>query len=98
MDPMPLAGLFCRTRDEAHAAPVFPLTWIRCGACGLVQVLEDVSDDILFQEYSYASSSVGGLVRHFEEYADFLAQRYGGSSAIALLEIGCNDGVLLRRL
>jgi ADP-ribose pyrophosphatase YjhB (NUDIX family) len=59
--------------------------------------LEDIPDDFLFSSYNYASSSVAGLVKHFVEYADFLSARYG-VRPIRLLEIGCNDGVLLARL
>jgi SAM-dependent methyltransferase len=97
MDPMPLAGQLCRTREEAQSATRYPLTWVECAPCGLVQVLEDVDDRILFSAYNYASSSVPGLVRHFDEYATFLAARYG-REPLRLLEIGCNDGVLLERL
>lgn len=97
MDAMPLAGQFCESPDAARDAQLFPLTWVQCLACELVQVLEDIDDTALFQTYSYASSTVPGLVRHFDEYAAFLAQRYG-DGPIRLLEIGCNDGVLLCRL
>jgi len=98
MEPMPLAGQFCRSEAEARAADLLPLTWVQCRRCALVQVLEDVADEHLFQRYNYASSSVPGLVRHFDEYAAFLARRLAGRSGVRLLEIGCNDGVLLRRL
>jgi SAM-dependent methyltransferase len=98
MDPMPLAGMFCATVQEALAAPVFPLTWVHCSECGVVQVLEDISDASLFAKYNYASSTVPGLVRHFASYADFLAIRYADNPNIRFLEIGCNDGVLLNKL
>ena len=98
MSPMPLAGLFCDTQEEARNAPRFPLSWLYCRRCGLVQVGEDVADCDLYKKYHYASSSVPTLVRHFENYAAALAARYGESSPIRLLEIGCNDGVLLRKL
>ncbi len=97
LDPMPLAGAFCRTAAEALAAPLLPLTWMECAACGLVQVLEDVPDSLLFSTYNYASSTVPGLVRHFEDYAGLLG-RHHGADPLTVLEIGCNDGVLLRRL
>jgi SAM-dependent methyltransferase len=83
--------------EEALGAPRYPLTWVECTQCGLVQVLEDVDDRVLFTEYNYASSTVPGLVRHFEGYATFLRERYG-ANPIRLLEIGCNDGVLLKQL
>jgi SAM-dependent methyltransferase len=98
MAPMPLAGMFCDSADEAVAAPVFPLTWIQCACCGLTQVLEDISDAALFTRYNYASSSVPGLVRHFKAYAEHLKGHYQPNSALKLLEIGCNDGILLKEL
>jgi SAM-dependent methyltransferase len=97
MDPMPLAGQFCISRKEAYDAVSMPLSWIICERCGLVQVLEDVNDRALFKHYNYASSTVGGLVRHFEQFACILAESYENSEP-AFLEIGCNDGVLLNKL
>jgi SAM-dependent methyltransferase len=98
MDPMPLAGMFCRSAESARTAPLFPLTWMRCSECGAVQVAEDISGAQLYEEYNYASSTVPGLVRHFIGFADTLASFYGRDSALTYLEIGCNDGVLLNQL
>ncbi|MGA2241864.1 MAG: hypothetical protein ABSH11_07475 [Verrucomicrobiota bacterium] len=50
MKPMPLAGKFCSTADEAAQAPVFPITWVRCARCGLIQVREDIPDSVLFSQ------------------------------------------------
>ncbi|MEK6192283.1 MAG: methyltransferase domain-containing protein [Chloroflexota bacterium] len=94
---MPLAGRFCESETEALTSPKFPLTWVQCQWCELVQVLEDVSDSVLYGQYRYGSSTVPGLVRHFEEYAKFLASRFG-SAGVHVVEIGANDGVLLSRL
>jgi hypothetical protein len=95
---MPLAGMFCESAGEAEAATIFPLTWMHCAQCGVVQVLENVDDRFLFSKYNYSSSTVPGLVRHFEGYSQFLAGRYGAQNRLQFLEIGCNDGVLLNRL
>ncbi len=97
MEPMPLAGGFTDTLLEAKYAEKIPLTWAKCVACGLVQVLEDVPDDELYRNYAYASSSVGALRDHFRLYAQLLAERFSLDS-IRALEIGCNDGVLLNQL
>ncbi|HVJ20313.1 MAG TPA: methyltransferase domain-containing protein [Polyangiaceae bacterium] len=98
LDAMPLAGQFCVNSDEARAAERYPLSWVQCTRCGLVQVVEDVDDVTLYRRYNYSSSSVGGLVRHFEGYAAALVERFGATRPLRVLEIGCNDGVLLRRL
>ena len=96
MDPMPLAGAFAETAEGALAAERLPLTWLQCDICELVQVAEDVPDDVLFGAYCYASSDVPALVSHFEAYATFLAGRFPSPQRV--LEMGCNDGVLLRQL
>lgn len=97
MAPMPLAGVFCESAEEAARAPTFPLTWLHCSACGLIQVREDVSGALLYSKYNYASSTIAGAVRHFATFAEFLVDRYG-DHGVRFLEIGCNDGVLLTQL
>lgn len=95
MDPMPLAGAFAATRDDALHADAFPVTWLWCANCGLVNVAPDIPDRALYQNYHYASSDVPALVRHFTDYAALLEARF---ATARVLEIGCNDGVLLKRL
>ena len=93
---MPLAGGFAATADEARAMTRYPLSWLLCHDCGLVNVSPDIPDDLIYRTYSYAASTVPALVRHHAEFASVLAARYGPS--IRFLEIGCNDGVLLNQL
>lgn len=96
MDPMPLAGGFASSQAEALNAAKLPLTWIRCDHCELVQVAEDVPDEMLYRNYCYASSTIKALRDHFEDYAHFLME--GVEESLRVLEIGCNDGILLRQL
>lgn len=96
-EPMPLVGSFCESADEASRLTRYPFTLVWCTACGLAQALEDIDDHVLFGSYHYKSSSILGVVRHFSGYADELVARYG-RGRVRLLEVGCNDGVLLRRL
>ncbi len=94
---MPLAGQFSPSESEARSAARYPLTWVECRRCSLVQVLEDIPDAVLFGQYRYGSSTISGMVRHFEDYARFLTDRFGRGS-VRVAEIGANDGVLLSRL
>jgi len=96
MEPMPLAAAFAATEAEAKASPRYPLTWALCRRCALVNVFPDIDDAILYRHYRYAASQVPALVRHHAEYAAFLRARHPGKAR--LLEIGSNDGVLLRQL
>jgi hypothetical protein len=96
MDPMPLAGAFAETREAALAAERFPLEWHRCRDCGLVNVAPSIPEERIFADYSYRASDVPALVRHHKAFAAWLVDRF--PDARRMLEIGGNDGVLLREL
>jgi hypothetical protein len=93
MEPIPIAGAFAATQEEALHAERFPLEWRRCRTCGLVNVWPDVATD--FADYSYHASDVPALRRHHEDFAEWLADRFTPGLHV---EIGGNDGVLTRHL
>lgn len=95
---VPLAGNFCKTQELAYNASKYPLSLTCCPNCETVQVMHDIDDRVLFSEYNYSSSTIGGLNRHFVAYAELLTERYNSKEKINFLEIGCNDGVLLKKL
>jgi len=96
MGAMPLAGDF---RPMGMKNQLFPLVIDGCESCGVLQVRDIVDQSLLFgPAYCYATSTVPGLVRHFESYAGSFASRYGIGSKRKVLEIGCNDGVFLAPL
>jgi len=92
---MPLAGGFLKDKEAAKKEQLFPLPIHCCESCGLVQILEVVDPEILFQDYSFSSSTIAPLVKHFEDYAQWLNDKLHPQS---VLEFGCNDGVLLKPL
>jgi SAM-dependent methyltransferase len=92
---MPLAGGFLPSREAIAAEQRFPLIVHVCEDCGLIQIVDPVDPDVLFQDYSFSSSTIGPLVTHFQQYAAWLHQRFAPRT---ILEFGCNDGVLLAPL
>lgn len=93
---MPLAGGFLANTKEAIAKEQqFQLDVDVCQECGLVQITEIVDPEIMFQDYSFSSSTIAPLVKHFEDYAQWLQTNLQPKS---VLEFGCNDGVLLAPL
>ena len=92
---MPLAGGFLANKEAMAKEQKFQLDVSVCQDCGLVQITEIVDPDIMFQDYSFSSSTIAPLVKHFEDYAQWLNTNLSPKS---VLEFGCNDGVLLAPL
>lgn len=94
---VPLAGAFLKP-EEFPAERFYPLEIHFCQDCTLVQVLVAVPGEVLFRKYFFFSSAIRTLVEHFAELAAEIAERFAGGKDALVVEIGCNDGVLLRPL
>lgn len=95
LGPMPLAGGFLANQDAIAKEKLYPLETHACASCGLVQFLNPVDPEILFQDYSFSSSTIKPLVDHFAAYAGWLQTHLHPKTVV---EFGCNDGVLLEPL
>lgn len=94
--PTPPANALADTADEARAASTFPLVLVQCRGCELVQLADRVSRDLLFRDYKYATGAAPGLVLHFGNLARALIDRHDLAPGSAVVEVGSNDGTLLR--
>ncbi len=74
----------------------FPLNVCYCGNCGMVELEEVVSPKYMFTNYVYISSFSKTMLKHFEDLATSLVERFGLNSSILVTEIGSNDGTLLK--
>jgi SAM-dependent methyltransferase len=74
----------------------YPLDVFLCLRCGHVQLLDVVDPDVLFGDYIYLTSSSPGLVEHFRQYAENVLRLLGDPHAAFVVEVGSNDGTLLR--
>lgn len=92
---MPSAGGFLKNLDEAETEITYPLPIFACKKCSLVQIINPIDPSILFKDYAFASSTVSPLIKHFEDYANWLNNNFQPKSVI---EFGCNDGILLKPL
>lgn len=77
---------------EAH-----PLQLAVCAGCWLVQLLEVVDHKTLFGTgYSFYSSASPPLSEYHARYASDILDKYRASALQLTVEIGCNDGDMLR--
>lgn len=96
LTPTPPVDAFVRPDRLAEAQPSYPLDLFLCHACGHAQMLDVVSPEVLFGSYFYETASSPGLVEHFRQYADDLVRRVNPSAKSLVVDVGSNDGTLLR--
>jgi 2-polyprenyl-3-methyl-5-hydroxy-6-metoxy-1,4-benzoquinol methylase len=97
---MPPVNAFVDPRALGGAAPVeqaFPLDLYFCEQCTLVQLHPVVDPALLFGTYTYLSSASRTNLARLETLADEVSARFGLDARSRILEIGSNDGTLLRR-
>ena len=87
----PLANKYPK-QEEFVTEDFYPLKVLFCTNCKNVQLGTIVSRERMFVDYYYLSSVNQGLVRHFNEMAKGLA------GAKLVVDIGSNDGILLKPL
>lgn len=91
----PIADAYTETADEV--SPTYPLQVAVCPKCRLVQLLEVVDHGTLFGTgYSFYSSASAPLSAYHREYAADVMRQYRRQALMGVVEVGCNDGDLLR--
>lgn len=73
-----------------------PLRAYFCHNCYLAQLLHIVDRSYIYRHYDYFSSTSPMLVKHFDEYANEVFKRYPKQIKQLVVDIGSNDGVLLK--
>ena len=96
LKPSPLAHELYQTKALALDAERFPLNVVMCQVCAHVQLQHIVNAERLYSNYKYASGTSQTFQKHFRDLAATLANL--GFSPELTLEIGSNDGTLLREL
>ena len=96
LDPIPPADQYVSQDQLGQRQELFPLDLSYCLSCCHLQLLDVVNPDILFRDYLYTTSTSPGLVEHFRRYADSIAARFPYPEGSLVVELGSNEGVLLR--
>jgi cyclopropane fatty-acyl-phospholipid synthase-like methyltransferase len=91
-----LANQFLRADEINGTEPKYPLRVGFCHDCGHVQLTDSVPPGEMFDNYLYISSASDTLKEHLWELSDLLVRRYGLGSQDLVIDIGCNDGTLLK--
>jgi len=100
LEPIPIATPnFAVPADPVLAREALegvPLDIFQCADCGHLQVGRIGNPDLQYRDYVYTTSLSLGLPDHFRRYAAQVVERYGVAPGAFVVEIGSNDGTLLR--
>jgi len=96
-----LQGSFIKPGKESPPIRSISTELVRCNpmvdehACGLLQTSISVPSEILYSSYWYRSGTNNTMRTHLKNIADEASQLIGKDNAV-ILDIGCNDGTLMR--
>ncbi|MGH7980323.1 MAG: methyltransferase domain-containing protein, partial [Limisphaerales bacterium] len=92
----PLCESYIGREQLNQMEPFYPLHVRVCGHCFLVQLQEYVSPEQIFTEYAYFSSYSETWLLHAKDYVNMIVERLNLGPASLAVELGSNDGYLLR--
>ncbi len=91
--PTPLGDQYLTTPKPQTR---YPLDLMTCRACGAVQLADTVDPADIYTDYIYTTSISPGLEQHYNTYADSVLERVKPLSDSLVVDIGSNDGTLLK--
>ena len=77
-------------------AQTVPLGLYLCRACRHLQLFDVVNPDVQYNNFNYTTSISLGLPEHFRKFAGEVIDAVGAKPGALVLEVGSNDGTLLR--
>lgn len=86
---------FTATRDES--TPQVPVDLVECVECGLFQLRNTVSGDAMYSRYWYRSGLNKGMIAALKNVVDETLSRVKLKRGDIIVDIGTNDGTLLRQ-
>ena len=94
--PTPLAEKYFHDSETAGSQQFYEMDLYMCRDCGCVQLLEVVDPKVLWDDYTYHSGQTRGILDHFEDCAQRIFERHAPAKESLVVDIGSNDGSLLR--
>lgn len=92
----PIGDAYVTSERLNESQPTYPIDLHICKQCGLAQIVDVIDPDVLYGEYIYVTASSMGLAEHFSGYADSVVERCRLEPGSLVVDIGSNDGTLLR--
>ena len=94
LGPQALTGVFPSSAEADP--PAVPLALLICDNCMLLQLRESVDPTLMYKAYWYRSGINDTMNQHLKSLADEVISKLGPAPSGIWIDIGCNDGTLLR--
>jgi NDP-4-keto-2,6-dideoxyhexose 3-C-methyltransferase len=97
-----LSSMFPETLNYRTEVPCLPLELVICEpsdgikTCGLVQLAHDLDLSKMYEQYPYTSATNSAMPAILKDVADAGRRATALAASDVVLDIGCNDGTLLR--
>ncbi len=92
----PPSDAFVKEENLNKPEIYYPLDVYYCDNCGLVQLGYIVDPEVLFKEYVYNTGTNNSLIKNFNELTENLVKRFNLKKDDLAVDIGSNDGTLLK--
>ena len=93
---MPIANAFA-TKEGVDNEYTFSMQVGFCNKCNMVQLVEQPDREKMFHEnYAFFSSTSNYMQKHFKKFAQSVIQLQNLNEDSFVVEIGCNDGIMLQ--
>jgi hypothetical protein len=98
LGPSPFGDKYTTERDVAVNATLHDLALVRCKSCELLQLRTTPEVEEIYDDYLYLSSVTKSLSHVNKLLASRIKQDVLDSEDALVLDIGCNEGILLKSL
>ena len=93
---IPAVDHFSQDKSASLESKLYPLSIYQCPTCKLVQVSESPSVELFYERYIYESSSSPDMRDNFISLKESILELITDNQRVKrVLDIGCNDGLLL---
>lgn len=94
--PTPIGDAYVTEDQLQQPQAMYPLDLYLCRSCGITVLLDVIEPRLLYDNFIYKTSISLGLTQHFADYAQDIVARIQSTKGTLVVDIGSNDGVLLK--
>ena len=92
----PIGEHFLKSNQKKRKQKSYPIDYLCCKKCKLIQVKHIINNAILYPDYLYETKTSLTLNKHFSNLSRALANKKLLKKNSSILDIGSNDGTLLK--